>query len=228
MSRKNHNALIVFLKYPEAEKVKTRLGAEIGSRRATEIYREAAEFVAASFSDSRGWETFFFYAPEERKKEVVAWLGGEEASFFAQKGVSLGQRISNAFDKCFSLGFRNVIIIGTDCVMITEQDVEEAFELLSENKFEAVLGPAIDGGYYLLGLCRRTDTVFKGIRWSSVHVFRETEKRMKENNLRFSVMRELPDIDKAKDINIADIMKRDAELARRLSRLLSEGAESIS
>ena len=134
--------------------------------------------------------------------------------------------MSQAFAKCFSLGFRNVVIIGTDCVMITEEDVETAFSLLSGGEFEAVLGPATDGGYYLLGLCRETEAVFRDIRWSSARVFKETEKRMGENGLRHAVMRELTDIDEEEDISIEDIMRRDTELARRLTRLLSKDQKS--
>ena len=220
MSQKKDNALIVFLKYPETEKVKTRLAKEIGSRRAMEFYREVAGFVADSFSGSRNWTTFFFYTPGERKKEVLKWLGDREGLFFAQQTGSLGQRMSRAFEECFSLGFRNVAIIGTDCVMITEQDVETAFSLLSGGKFEAVLGPATDGGYYLLGLCRNTDAVFKDMQWSTSRVFGETEKRIRESGMRHAVMRELGDIDEEKDIRIKDIMTRDAELARRLEQVL--------
>lgn len=222
MSQRNDNALIVFLKYPETRKVKTRLGKDIGDRRAMEFYRETASFIADSFSGQKHWKTFFFYTPEERKKEIFEWLGDRDAFFFVQDGKSLGQRMSQAFAKCFSLGFRNVVIIGTDCVMITEEDVETAFSLLSGGEFEAVLGPATDGGYYLLGLCRKTDVVFQDMRWSSARVFKETEKRMKENGLRHAVMRELADIDEGKDINIKDIMKRDTELARRVTHILSE------
>ena len=227
MSRKNRNALIIFLKYPEMEKVKTRLGAQIGTRKAMEIYREAADFVARSFSDSKNWETFFFYTPKEKEKEILGWLGGGEAFFFAQEGESLGQRISRAFGKCFSLGFENIVIIGTDCVMITEDDVKNAFSLLSGKKFEAVLGPATDGGYYLLGLRRETNAVFKDISWSTSRVFEETEKRMRENGLSCAVMKKLSDIDEEKDINIKDLMKRDAELGHRLAGVLSKEPESI-
>ena len=222
MSQKNDNALIVFLKYPETKKVKTRLAKNIGTRQATELYREMASFIADSFSGSKKWETFFFYTPEERKKEILEWLGGKDTFFFVQEGESLGQRMSHAFGRCFSLGFRNVIIIGTDCVMITEEDVKTAFSLLSGGEFEAVLGPATDGGYYLLGLCRGTDAVFRDMRWSTSRVFKETEKRMGENGLRHAVMRELTDIDEEKDISIKDIIKRDTELARRLTRVLSK------
>jgi rSAM/selenodomain-associated transferase 1 len=222
MLQKKDNALIVFLRYPETKKGKTRLGKDIGDRRAMELYRETAGFVADSFSGQENWTTFFFYTPEERRKEVFKWLGDKEALFFAQETGSLGQRMSHAFSKCFSLGFRNVVIIGTDCVMITEEDVETAFSLLSGGEFEAVLGPATDGGYYLLGLCRETDAVFKDMQWSSARVFRETERRMRESGLRHAVMRELSDIDEEKDINIKDIMTRDAELGRRLTRVLSE------
>lgn len=220
MSQKNDNALIVFLKYPETKKVKTRLGKDIGSQRSMELYREMAGFVADSFSGSKNWTTFLFYSPKERKKEISEWLGDKEAFFFAQQVGSLGQRMSRAFEKCFSLGFRNVVIIGTDCVMITEEDVETAFSLLSRGEFEAVLGPATDGGYYLLGLCRETEAVFQDMQWSTSHVFKETEKRMRESGLRHAVMRELADIDEKKDISIEDIMTRDTELARRLEQIL--------
>lgn len=225
MSRKDHNALIVFLKYPETEKVKTRLGKDIGSRGAVELYSEMAGFVADLFSGQKNWTTFFFYAPRERKKEILEWLGDKESRFFAQETGSLGQRMSRAFGKCFSLGFRNVVIIGTDCVMITEEDVETAFSLLSGGEFEAVLGPATDGGYYLLGLCRETAAVFQDIQWSTSRVFKETEKRMRESGLRHAVMRELWDIDEEKDISIEDIMTRDAELARRLEEVLLKDQE---
>ena len=225
MSQRNDNALIVFLKYPETKKVKTRLGKDIGDRRAMELYRETASFIADSFSDSKNWTTFLFYSPKERKKEIFEWLGDKEALFFAQGIGSLGQRMSQAFSKCFSLGFRNVIIIGTDCVMVTEEDVETAFSLLSGGKFEAVLGPATDGGYYLLGLCRKTDAVFQGMRWSSARVFKETEKRMRGSGLRHAVMRELSDIDEEKDINIKDIMTRDMKLACRLEQILLKDQE---
>ncbi len=222
MSRKNDNALIVFLKYPETKKVKTRLGKDIGDWRAAELYREVAGFVADSFSRSENWTTFFFYTPKERKKEVLEWLGDKEVFFFAQQRDSLGQKMSHAFGKCFSLGFRNVVIIGTDCVMITEEDVETAFSLLSGGQFEAVLGPATDGGYYLLGLRRKTDAVFQNIQWSTSLVFKETKKRMEESGLRHAVMRELADIDEGKDINIKDIMTRDTELGRKLEQVLSK------
>ncbi len=220
MSQKNDNALIVFLKYPEAEKVKTRLGKDIGEQKAMEVYRETASFVAGSFSGSKNWTTFLFYSPKERKKEVFEWLGDKEALFFAQETGSLGQRMSRAFEKCFSLGFRNVVIVGTDCVMITEEDVETGFSLLSGGEFEAVLGPATDGGYYLLGLSKKTDAVFQDMQWSTSRVFTETEERMRKNGLRHSVMRELTDIDEEKDISIEDIMTRDTELARRLEEVL--------
>ena len=220
MSQKNDNALIVFLKYPETKKVKTRLGKDIGDQRASELYRETASFVADSFSGQKNWKTFFFYTPEERKKEIFEWLGDRDAFFFAQDGESLGQRMSRAFSKCFSLGFRNVVIIGTDCVMITEEDLETAFSLLSGGKFEAVLGPATDGGYYLLGLSRKTDAVFQDMQWSTSQVLKETERRIKANGLRHAVMRELADIDEEKDISIKDIMTRDMKLARRLEQIL--------
>ena len=220
MLEKKENALIVFLKYPEENRVKTRLAASVGTSRACRLYRKVAKFVADSFSGSEKWETFFFYEPEERRKEVLEWIGAKENFLFAQKGKSLGQKMANAFGKCFSLDFANVVIIGTDCVLMTEEDVETSFSLLSEKKFGAVLGPATDGGYYLLGLGVETDAVFRDVPWSTPRVLEETERRLRQDGIRYFLMRELSDIDEEKDIKISDIEKRNGELARRLSEIL--------
>ncbi len=222
MGHKHRNALIVFVKYPEPGKVKTRLGADIGIERATEIYRIAAEFVAKTFSSSYLWETFFFYTPENRKKETLKWLANVEGSFFAQQGKSLGQRISHAFAKCFSLGFCNVVVIGTDCVLITKKDLETAFSILSEKKFRAVLGPASDGGYYLLGLCEKKDRVFSGIPWSSESVLSETQRILREDGVYYQTLRTLCDIDEESDICIEEIENRDWDLGQRFRSILNQ------
>ncbi len=221
MLHKQRNALVVFVKYPEPGKVKTRLGADIGIDRAAEIYRAAAEFVAETFSCSSLWETFFFYTPENRRKEMIRWLGGNGGAFFAQQGESLGRRISNAFAQCFSSDFRNVAVIGTDCVLMTEKDVETAFSTLSEKKSRAVLGPASDGGYYLLGLSEKKDEIFSGIKWSSETVFSETLRILREDGVCCRVLRELRDIDTESDIRIGEIENRDRKLGRRFRSILS-------
>ena len=220
MSPGNGNALMVFLRYPEKDRVKTRLAATMGASKACEFYRESAKFVADSVRGSRTWETFFFYDPEERRRETVEWLGGDGRFFFAQSGESLGERMSRAFGECFSMGFENVAVVGTDCVLLTRDDVETAFGLLSGNRFDAVVGPARDGGYYLLGLCGPTDAVFADIEWSSGRVLGETERRLREGGVRYALMRELADMDEEKDIRMEDIEARDARLAARLRRIL--------
>ena len=223
----SRNALVVFLKYPEENRVKTRLAATIGAERACGFYRESAKFVADSVRGSENWETLFFYAPEGKRKETVEWLGGDGSLFFAQGGESLGERMSLAFGECFSMGFENVAIIGTDCVFVTRDDVETAFGLLSGDRFDAVLGPAADGGYYLLGLCGRNDAVFADMEWSTGRVLEETARRMRAGGLRCAFMRELADIDEEEDIRMEDIEVRDARLARRLRRVLG-GEEEAS
>lgn len=222
MPPRSRNALIVFLKYPEENRVKTRLAATVGTERACGFYRESAKFVADSVRGSENWETLFFHDPPGKREETVEWLGRDGSLFFAQSGESLGERMSRAFGECFSMGFENVAIIGTDCVFVTREDVETAFGLLSGDRFDAVLGPAADGGYYLLGLCRRTDAVFAGMEWSTGRVLEETARRMRAGGLRCAFMRELADIDEEEDIRMEDIEARDSRLARRLRRVLGE------
>ena len=226
MSSRSRNALIVFLKYPEENRVKTRLAATVGPERACGFYRESAKFVADSVRGSENWETLFFHDPPGKREETVEWLGRDGSLFFAQSGESLGERMSRAFGECFSMGFENVAIIGTDCVFVTRDDVETAFGLLSGDRFDAVLGPAADGGYYLLGLCRRTDAVFAGMEWSTGRVLEETARRMRAAGIRCAFMRELADIDEEEDIRMEDIEARDSRLARRLRRVLGEKGET--
>ena len=226
MSPRSRNALIVFLKYPEENRVKTRLAATVGAARACGFYRESAKFVADSVRGSENWETLFFHDPPGKRKETVEWLGKDGSLFFAQSGESLGERMSRAFGECFSMGFENVAIIGTDCVFVTRDDVETAFGLLAGDRFDAVLGPADDGGYYLLGLCRRTDAVFAGMEWSTGRVLEETARRMRAAGIRCAFMRELADIDEEEDIRMEDIEARDSRLARRLRRVLGEKGET--
>lgn len=226
MSPGSRNALVVFLKYPEENRVKTRLAATVGAERACGFYRESAKFVADSVRGSANWETLFFHDPPEKRKETVEWLGRDGSLFFAQSGKSLGERMSRAFVKCFSMGFENAAIIGTDCVFLTRNDVETAFGLLSGGRFDAVLGPAADGGYYLLGLRGRNDAVFADMEWSTGRVLEETVRRMRAAGLRYAFMRELADIDEEKDIRMEDIEVRDAQLAQRLRRVLGGKGET--
>lgn len=195
----NKNTLIIFLKYPEAGKVKTRLAKDIGIDEAARIYSQMAFKIIDSVVETDSYNTIIFYDPPGKEIEIKDWLGKKELQLIAQSGNSLGDRISNAFREVYSQGAEKAVIIGTDCLQVTSETINEAISLLDET--DAVIGPAEDGGYYLLGLNIHTPQIFKDISWSTEHVLDQTISNIEENSLTYKKLKTLKDIDIVDDIN---------------------------
>jgi len=113
-----------------------------------------------------------------------------------QRGDDLGMRMRQAFEDAFKSGYREVIIIGSDLLDLSTADLQNAFELLSEN--EAVLGPAQDGGYYLLGLTRPVPGIFHNKSWGTNTVLKDTLADLR--NVKIALLPERNDIDRYEDI----------------------------
>ena len=107
--------------------------------------------------------------------------------------------MKNAFKELFDMGYEKVAIIGSDCFELTAAIIREAFALL-KNK-DAVIGPAKDGGYYLLGMKKMIEPVFENKQWSTDSVFRETINDLTENNFSFACLPVLTDVDTEEDWN---------------------------
>ena len=120
-----------------------------------------------------------------------------------QKGNSLGDRMSHAFRHVFSLGVRKAVIVGTDCPYITKQTILKAFEKLESS--EVVIGPAADGGYYLLGLRRFIPELFHDIDWSTSQVYDQTMNKVQRNGIQSVSLEMLRDIDTIHDLTCAEI-----------------------
>lgn len=193
-----NNILIIFVKYPEPGRVKTRLAEELGEKKAAKIYSLMAETVISNVINSKRYETAIFFDPPEKKDEIIKWIGSDCRAFFPQDGETLGERMSNAFGRVFSDCAHRAVIIGTDCVDITADTVGEAFELLES--MDVVLGPASDGGYYLLGLNNHEPGVFRNISWSTDLVLKQTIDRVEEAGLTIKLLETMSDIDTAGDL----------------------------
>jgi rSAM/selenodomain-associated transferase 1 len=116
---------------------------------------------------------------------------------FVQEGQDLGERMANAFACSFEMGMDKVVLIGTDCPTLQSQHLNEAFQALSNS--DLVLGPATDGGYYLIGMKRRADYLFEGISWSTSQVYSETMNVASQHGLTTTLLQELDDIDTQED-----------------------------
>lgn len=213
------NVLIIFVKYPQAGFVKTRLAKEIGKKNASELYRLFVETILSRIKD-KNFTRVIFYSPISKRNEIRRWLG-EDLVLYPQKGKDLGERLSGAFRLAFRNGAKRVVVIGTDSPALNKKLILDAFENLKDT--ECVLGPAFDGGYCLVGLSSFYKEIFQYIDWGSDNVFKQTLKAIKKLRVRFILLekaldidnkdsllnfcRQLPKIYKANPIGLAPLVK---------------------
>ncbi|GAB4519983.1 MAG: TIGR04282 family arsenosugar biosynthesis glycosyltransferase [Amphiplicatus sp.] len=187
--------LIVFVKAPQAGRVKTRLARGIGAGRAAMVYRHLARAAFAAAEKGR-WRTILAVEPARAIREWRAfWPRGVEMT--AQGRGDLGARMKAAIEDAAR---GPAVIIGTDAPGVRARHIRAAFRALG--KHDAVFGPARDGGYWLIGLARRrrAPRLFEGVRWSGPHALADTMKSLPED---FSValLEELADVDEADDLS---------------------------
>jgi rSAM/selenodomain-associated transferase 1 len=212
--------LAVFLKAPRPGAVKTRLVPALGAAGAARLYRALAEAVVAGTRPGPGeYERLFFFTPAEARPEMEAWFADE--AWIAQEGADLGARMSSAFDEAFRRGADRVAIVGTDVHGLTRHDAGIALAALQDH--DLVLGPARDGGYYLIGLGHRRPALFEGVAWGTGSVFAATMERAAALGLSVRVLEERRDIDTLEDVRAEWARLRpllDEDLAEDLARKL--------
>jgi rSAM/selenodomain-associated transferase 1 len=184
--------LIIFIKNPEKGKVKTRLAAEVGEEKALQIYRSLLRKVRKLSGDYPVRRFLFYSRFIDRQDEWTEDLFQKHL----QEGAGLGERMHNAFEIAFQQVER-AVIIGSDCPELSSDHLDEAFQALRDK--EVAIGPAQDGGYYLLGLKTPSPFLFEKMTWSTSQVFRETMERIKNRKKTVHVLPALSDIDYASD-----------------------------
>jgi len=186
------NLLIVFTRNPELGKVKTRLAKTIGNATALKIYiflLERTRDIAVQVSADKA----VYYSVKVRENDI--W----DANNFQkhqQVGEDLGIRMLHAFKNGFKAGYEKVMIIGSDLYDLTAETIENAFIALKDN--EVVIGPAEDGGYYLLGMNSLEEKVFKNKNWGTETVRKNTLEELKDKKV--FLLGELNDVDVFEDI----------------------------
>ena len=191
------SALVVFLKHPRPGGVKTRLAAAIGAEAAAALYRALAEEVLEATTPAVGdYERLVFFEPPESLPQMRDWLPG--VPLMAQSGHDLGARMADAFARAFARGARRVAIVGTDAPGVSRATVREAFSAL--DVADVVMGPADDGGYYLIGLRAPCPGLFAGILWSTPSVREQTLARAAAAGLSVRELGRLRDVDTLEDV----------------------------
>ena len=188
--------LLVFAKAPRPGTVKTRLARELGHEAAAAVYRRMGRLIVDRVAPAPAALTIC-YDPGGAEAEVREWLGSAPRRYWHQGDGDLGARMSRMFRRGFERSSR-VVVIGTDTPAVTSRTITRAIEAL--DSADVVLGPASDGGYYLMALGEPRPELFTGIRWSTESVLAETLSRCAELGLSVTHLEVESDIDTAEDL----------------------------
>ena len=187
------DALIIFVRNPELGKVKTRLAATVGDKQALDIY---CHLLNHTMEQARKIDAdkFVFYHQQITADDI--W---NRNGFYKklQIGASLGDKMKAAFDEIFKASYTKIMIIGSDCLQLNSTIINVGFGLLDGH--DTVIGPATDGGYYLLGMKKNYGFLFNNKIWSTETVFDESMKDMQQHHLSSGLLPLLTDIDTEAD-----------------------------
>lgn len=189
------NVLILFTKNPELGKVKTRLASTVGDEKALEIYNQLLDYTR-DIAEQVAVQKDIYYAWSITEND--RW---SRPNFIKKVQVEgdLGAKMLDAFMQSFQEGKEKVVIIGSDCAEIHPTDIEKAYQALENN--DVVIGPALDGGYYLLGMNYLIPEIFTNKPWSQEELFDVTTKELKSLQKTVHLLSPKSDIDYEEDWN---------------------------
>ena len=193
----NKTALVIFAREPKDGKVKTRLCGDMPSAVVTRLYKAFMRDVIAIARKAKCDQRFLYYSSSDPSIPFV-WSFRDRFQLRRQAGSVLGDRMHQAFVDCSKNGFGKIVIVGTDCLMLTADDIKMAFHEL--DKCDCVLGPTKDGGYYLIGLNSPDAGLFRRIQWGTSSVLQQTVDRITGMKKTFSLLDQKEDIDTPEDL----------------------------
>lgn len=197
----NHRKLILFTRYPEPGTTKTRLIGALGADGAAELHRRMTELAVDAGRElraSNGTAVQIRYIGGDDLR-MRQWLGND-MQYAAQIGHDLGQRMDSAFKDGFDQGCDRIVVMGSDCPGLTAGILEKAFQALDDHC--VVLGPAADGGYYLIGLKQRLPGVFREIPWGTGTVLEKTRSVLSSLGVSCAMLDKLSDVDTPGDLHV--------------------------
>lgn len=221
-------ALVLMAKAPREGEVKTRLLGALGSEEVRRLYVAFLNDTFALMEDVReereGLTLALCYTPEG-EEEAFEEVEREGSLMIPQRGENLGERLTNCFADLFALGFESVVVIGADSPTLPGEYVFDAFECF-ESDDDVVIGPAEDGGYYLVGMRKIHVRIFEDIPWGAAGVMEATMDRAREAELNLVLLPEWRDVDAPEDF---ERLKRELEeskcAAKFTRRFLKEVAK---
>ena len=193
------NILLVFAKYPAKGEVKTRLGAEIGHDNALKLYTSFVSHIINTMKNHIDVDEIWCAVSPKNKVEAFSSQFKGATSYFAQNAdASLGTRLRDGISQLLQRGDNKVVAIGTDSPNMPAENITAAFKKLDRHDF--VLGPALDGGYYLIGQSQIVESVFNDIEWSSEKVLQQSISKIKNAGCTYALLPPFYDIDTAQNL----------------------------
>ncbi|WP_431156648.1 TIGR04282 family arsenosugar biosynthesis glycosyltransferase [Winogradskyella poriferorum] len=202
--------VIVFVKNRKLGTVKTRLAKTIGDIGAFEVYSELLKITEKETS-ALTVDKHIYYS---NSVEHVQWPNDYKT---IQSGSNLGEKMYNAFKDGFKLGYKKVVLIGSDLPTISASIIENGIQALDSN--DVVFGPAEDGGYYLVGLNKLNEYIFENKPWSKPNLLVTTLTELKVSNYSYHLLKTLNDIDTYEDLIVSDFYKNNATLQEKIQQL---------
>ncbi|WP_161890785.1 TIGR04282 family arsenosugar biosynthesis glycosyltransferase [Pontibacter russatus] len=187
--------LLLFVRNPELGKVKTRLAAALGPEKALDIYSRLLRHTR-QITGNLSVQKRVYYAGWVAENDI--WPNAQYEKRLQPPG-DLGQKMEAAFAAAFAEGYTSVVIIGSDCLQLTPAILRQAYMELGRH--DVVIGPALDGGYYLLGMKQLHSELFRNKRWSTEHVLPDTLQDIQTLRLSYSLLPRLSDVDHVEDLD---------------------------
>ncbi|MBA4369346.1 MAG: hypothetical protein C0403_17105 [Desulfobacterium sp.] len=199
-NHQHRDCIILFMRVPEVGKVKTRLSKKLAPKTILDLYQCFVLDILHTAQKTKIHIRIFFH-PAGFEASLSQWLG-DSYDFHLQDGKDLGIRMANAFIRTFSSGYDRAILIGTDCPEMTVEILEESFYGI--NQTGCVIGPAVDGGYYLIGFKADsfTEKPFHNVEWGKAIVYQQTLDRCHQINIKPYILQPLNDIDTWDDLQL--------------------------
>lgn len=214
----------VFAKFWAPGEVKSRLAADIGAEQAARLHAVFVRTLLARFAETAERRVLAF-SPPERRPEFEA-LAAEAWLLEPQISGDLGRRMRHYFDSAFAAGAKRVVLIGSDAPTLPADYLETAFERLAA--YPVVLGPASDGGYYLVGAADRSPPIFDSISWSQSTVFAETVAALETARLEYSTLPGWYDVDRQDDLKrLHDELRAGKDSSAPLKELTREATRAL-
>ncbi|MCA9732014.1 TIGR04282 family arsenosugar biosynthesis glycosyltransferase [candidate division KSB1 bacterium] len=201
LTQNSHQVLVVYAKYPQKGKVKTRLAESIGEEIATEVYSYFVHHIVKTHSQNNYlYDLAIAVSPADKITSFANRFTGAQLYIPQFDSDNLGNRLADSIQQIFAMAYRKVVIIGTDSPALRNEVITQAFVNLDAT--DVVLGPSIDGGYYLMGMKKPNIKLFQSIRWSTAYTLRDTIAAVKQESLKYTLLEEHFDVDDINDLKL--------------------------